>query len=252
MLLSFGFNRKVLSLRFKLLKTVMANEQSKLEFLETPEGLAHEIEKAKPFFEKNKQLLLGVGGAIVGLAILVVGYNFYTKSQDEEGQNALYPLVYQMESDSLDIALKGKGSQAGLLAVGDDYSASDAGNLANFYAGVASLKQGKYDDAITHLEKFSASDLLVQARAYSLIGDAYAEKGSTEEAISYYKKAADYKPNQYFTPTYLLKLGIAQEKVKKYKEASESYKTIIEKYSTSPEYVSAKKYKAQADELAGE
>ena len=230
----------------------MANEKSNLEFLESPEALADKITSVQPFFEKNKNLILGIGGAVVGAVVLFLGYNWYTTSQDEEGQAALAPLVYQVESDSLDAALKGKPGKASLLTVADDFGASAAGNLASFYAGAALLKQGKYDQAIEKLNSFSSSDLLVQARVYSLIGDAYTEKGSTEEAISAYKKACDYKPNQFFTPVYLLKLGIAQEKAKQYKDAALSYSTIIEKYPLSAEYLTAKKYKAQVEDLAGE
>ena len=230
----------------------MAKETSKLDFLESPEALADKITSVQPFFEKNKTAILGICGAIVAAVALFFGYTWYTNTQDEEGQAALSPLVYQMESDSLDAALKGKAGKATLLTVADDFGSSAAGNLANFYAGVALLKQSKYDEAIDKLKSFSSSDLLVQARAYSLIGDAYSEKGNTEEAISAYKKAADYKPNQFFTPIYLLKLGVAQEKAKQYKEAVESYNTITEKYPLSAEFGSAKKYKAQAEGLAGE
>jgi predicted negative regulator of RcsB-dependent stress response len=225
----------------------MANETSKLDFLESPEALADKITSVQPFFEKNKKLIFSFGIGIVAGVASFLAYSWYTTTQDEEGQVALSPLVYQMESDSLEAALKGKPGKASLLTVADDFGSSAAGNLANFYAGTALLKQGKFDEAIDKLKSFSSSDLLVQARAYSLIGDAYSEKGNTEEAISAYKKAADYKPNQFFTPVYLLKLGIAQEKAKQYKEAAESYNTITEKYPLSAEFASAKKYKAQVE-----
>src|SRR5690606_28229546 len=114
----------------------------------------------------------------------------------------------------LSLALNGKGGNEGLLSIADNYSNTKAGKLANFYAGVALLKEGNFDEAISRLKNFSSSDLLLQARAYALIGDAYMEKGEFKEAISYYKRAADYKSNQYFTPGYLLKLGLASNKLK--------------------------------------
>jgi len=43
------------------------------------------------------------------------------------------------------------------------------------------LKQGKFEDAIEYLKKFNAGDLLIQARAYSLIGDAYLELKDNED-----------------------------------------------------------------------
>ena len=43
--------------------------------------------------------------------------------------------------------------------------------LQIIYAGVSYLKQGKFELARLYLEDFSSSDLLIQARAYSLVGD---------------------------------------------------------------------------------
>ena len=139
-----------------------------------------------------------------------------------------------------------------MLAIADNYGATKAGDLAHFYAGIGLLKQGKYDDAIEHLKDFSSSDLLVQARAYSLIGDAYMEKKSYDEAADYYKKAADYKPNKYFTPGYLMKLAVAYEQAKQNDKAIEAYNDIIEKYAQSTEAVSAKKYKSVLEAVVGE
>jgi hypothetical protein len=59
---------------------------------------------------------------------------------------------------------------------------------------------------------------LVQARAYSLIGDAYAEKKSFGDAIDYYKKASEYKSNKFFTPSYLMKLVLLTRQTSKTKK----------------------------------
>lgn len=230
----------------------MAKEKSNLEFLESPEGLAGEIGKVQTVFEKNKNLFIAVGGGIAIIVLAILGYSYYKNTQNEEGQVAMFPAVYQFEADSLAKALKGDGANEGLLGIADNYGSGAAGNLANFYAGVSLLRQGKYDEAIERLENFSSSDLLVQARAYSLIGDAYMEKNNTDEAIANYKKAADYKPNKFFTPGYLIKLGLAYEKAKQYKEAVEAYVGVIDNYPDSAEMPTAKKYKAQIEELAGE
>ena len=162
----------------------------------------------------------------------------------------MYAPVFAFESDSLNKALKGSAGNPGLAAIADEYGATPAGNLAQFYAGAALLKQGKFDEAIERLKSFSSSDLLVQARAYSLIGDAYMEKNSVEDAISYYQKAVDYKPNAYFTPSYMIKLGVAYEKAKKNTEAIEVYSQLIEKYPQSSEVLNAKKFKGFLESAA--
>jgi predicted negative regulator of RcsB-dependent stress response len=217
-------------------------DESGLEIIETPEALAGQINKAEVFFLKNRKVLAGIGGAILVAVVAFAGYRFYIDGQEGTAQNALSSVVYDFEADSLQKALNGSGGNEGLLAIADGYKGTDAANLANFYAGVALLKQGKYDDAISHLESFSSSDLLVNARAQSLIGDAYLEKNQAAEAISYYKKAADSNKNEFFTPVYLMKLALAQEKANQAADAVSSYKRVIEEFPLSSEVVNAKKY----------
>ena len=230
----------------------MSKKNSGLEFLEDPDALAGQLERAEDFFEQNRNILLGVLGGIVLLVAGFFGYRYYVSSQDETAQVDLFPSVYQLEADSLKKAMNGDGKTPGILSVADNYGATPSGNLAEFYAGIGLLKQGKYDDAIGHLKSFSSSDLLVQARAYALIGDAYMEKKSFDEAADSYRKAADYKPNKFFTPGYLLKLAVAYEQAKQNDKAVDAYNEIIEKYNQSAEVISAKKYKSLLEATAGE
>jgi TolA-binding protein len=89
--------------------------------------------------------------------------------------------------------------------------------------------------------------MLVQARAYSLIGDAYMEQKNYESASTYYNKASDYKPNKQFTPTYLMKAALAYEKLNQNDKAKEVYQKIIDTYFESSEVQNAKKYKARLE-----
>jgi TolA-binding protein len=221
-------------------------EHSNLEFIESPEALAKEINKAQGLVEKNKNLLTYIGGAVLLLVVGYLGYNWYSNKQDAEGQAALFPLVSKFDTDST------KGLLNEFIKVADVYGMSKAGNLAHFYAGVVALKEGKYDISIEQLKDFSSTDLLVQARAYSLIGDAYVEKKAYDDAITYYKKAADHKPNKFFTPVYLMKLAGAYEANKNTDNAIEAYSTIIDKYEESQESNLAKKYKSKLEGAVSE
>lgn len=225
-------------------------KDSGLEFIESPEALASEIGKVEKVVGQNSKILTIVGGAILAIILGYFAYKWYIKSQDEQAQAALFGPVFSFEADSLNKALKGSAGNPGLLNVAEEYGATPSGNLANFYAGVALMKQGKFDEAIEHLKDFSSSDLLVQGRAYALIGDAYMEKNAADEAVSYYEKAAGYQPNPQFTPGYLMKLAIAQEKAKKNTDAIATYGEIIEKYPLSAESMNAKKYKALLESAA--
>lgn len=225
---------------------------SGLDIIEDPEALAGQINKAESFFRKNQKVLLGIGGALLIGVLAFAGYRFYIDGQESSAQAALSNVVYDFEADSLQKALNGSGGNLGLLSIADEYSNTDAGNLASLYAGIALMKQGKYDEAISRLTAFSSSDLLVQARALALTGDAYMEKNQPAEAISYYKKAADYKSNEFFTPVYLMKLAISQEKADKKADAIASYKRIVDEYPLSAEVTNAKKYMGLLEGQVGE
>jgi tetratricopeptide (TPR) repeat protein len=202
--------------------------------------------------DKYKNVVLILVGVV---ALAAGGYFFYQyqlTESNKEAQNEIYPAVYFFEQDSLDKALKGDGKVLGLLDIADKYAGTKTGKLAHFYAGVAYMKQAKFEDAITHLNEFSADDHLVQARAYALIGDANMELQKYDEAVSFYNKAASYKANEQFTPSYLMKLALAYELLKDNAKAIETYDIIITKYPKSTDLIDAKKYKARLGSLATE
>jgi tetratricopeptide (TPR) repeat protein len=161
----------------------------------------------------------------------------------------MFQAVYYFESDSLDLALNGDGNHLGLLDIIDEYGGTDAANLAEYYAGTAYLLKGNYNTAIEYLGSFSSGDILIQGRAYSLTGDAYMELGNYGKAAEFYNKAANYKPNQHFTPQYLMKAALAYEKLNDYPTAKEMYDRIVEEFFNSSEFQDAKKQSARMQAL---
>lgn len=222
----------------------MSKKRTGIDLLEDPDLLAGQFERAEDFFEQYQKPILGVAGAILLLIVGFFGYRYYQSTQNDEAQTEMFPSVFQFEADSLKKAINGDGANPGLKTIADEYGATKTGDIAAFYTGVGLLKQGKYDEAIEYLQNFNAKDLLVQARAYSLIGDAYMEKKSYSEAVDFYQKAVDYKSNKDFTPIYLNKLAVAYENAKETDKAIDAYNQILEKYPESPEAPNAKKYKA--------
>ena len=215
------------------------------ELLENPDVLAEQLSRSERFIEEHKVFIFSIAGII---ALVITGfflYNYYIDSQNDIAQNEMYQAVYYFENDSLDLALRGDGNHLGLLDIIDDYGSTPTGNLANFYAGVIYIKKGNLNSAIPFLEDFSSDDYLLQARAYSLLGDIYMDSKEFETAAALYDKAADNNPNEYFTPQYLMKSALAYELLEKYDEAAKKYDLIIEKFGKSVEADKAKKYKAK-------
>lgn len=225
----------------------MAKKEETKDLLENAEVIQEKLVDVETWLERNPKTAIGIVTAILLVVGGFFGYKYYLSNQDELAQKEMFQAIHYFEADSLNLALNGDGNNLGFLQIIEDYGNTDAGNLANYYAGFIYLKQGKYPLAVFHFEDFSSDDLLVQARAYSLTGDAYMEQKDFENAAKYYSKAAGYKPNKEFTPTYLIKAGLAYEKLNQNEKAIAAYQTIIDKYWDSSEFQSAKKYKARLE-----
>lgn len=217
------------------------------ELLENPEVLAEQISKTEEFIEKNKKMVFIIGGAIAAIVAVYFLYNYWNTNQNQTAQNEMFQAVYYFEADSLDKALSGDGNNYGFIDIIEEYGMTDAANLARYYAGASYLKKGEYISAVEYLNAFSSDDLLIQARAYGLIGDANMEMGNVDEAIDYYTKAADYNPNEYTSPGYLIKAAVAYESQEDFKSAYKCYDTIVEKYVNSNEFQNARKHKARLE-----
>lgn len=221
--------------------------EHKHELVENPQALAEKLQGAETWIERNPKTTIGILVAVLLLVGGYVGYQYYKENLEAEAQREMFQAVYYFEADSLDLALNGDGNNLGFLAIIEDYGITDAATLANYYAGAAFLKQGKYELARMYLEDFESNDLLVQARAYSLIGDTYMEEGNYQDAAGFYQKAANYKPNKYFSPGYLMKAALAFEKNSEEEKAIAAYEEIIDNYYDSPEYQEARKFKARLE-----
>jgi tetratricopeptide (TPR) repeat protein len=217
--------------------------------LEDPDLVAEKLESAEDFFITNQKWVYGVVGAIVVIVGGIFLFNYYKQTQTQQAQSELFRPIYYFESDSLKKSIEGNGNDMGFKEISEKYGMTKPGNLSHFYAGAAYLKLGKFQEAIDELTDFSSSDILVQARAYALTGDAYMELKKYDDAAKFYNKAAEYKPNKYYTPSYLMKAALALEKSGDNEGALKKYDEVIEKYFDSQEYNDARKNKSRLEGL---
>jgi tetratricopeptide (TPR) repeat protein len=208
------------------------------------------IGKTETFINQNKKSL----GIIFGALILAVGgYLFYQKvyvaNKEKEAQVALFYAEQWFNSDSLKLAVNGTTVHAGLEEIADRYSMSPSGNLAKYYLGMAYMRMNDFDKAIETLRGYDAKDEMTGAIVYGAIGDAYMEKKDIDEAINFYDKAASEKPNNFTTPIYLMKSGIAHEAKGDYSGAKTVYEKMKKDYASSTEAQGIDKYIARAEAL---
>ena len=201
-------------------------------------------------FEKNQKIIIG---AIVAVVVLVGGYfgykQFIQKPNEEKAANALFSAERWFEVDSLNYTLNGDGQHQGALAVIKKYDGTKAGNLARYYAGMSYLRSGDAKNAITHLEKFDGKGTPLEFLAYGALGDAYMETNNSAKGIELYKKAAGNEKDNFISPLYLFRAGLASEVAGKTDEAKKMYLEVKSKYPYSQQARDIDKYLARLGEL---
>jgi predicted negative regulator of RcsB-dependent stress response len=206
------------------------------------------IERAKDFWTKYGKITSIIAAAIIILGGGWLAYKYMVVApKEQKASDAIWKAQDYFAQDSLDKALKGDGQFAGFEKIASQYKGTDAGELANFYAGVITLKQGDNDKAIKYLKAFSTNSGAVQARAYKLLGDAYANAGKNADALSSYKKAAtEFKKDKINSSNYLMMAAYFADRVmNNKKEAEELYREIKKKYPNTQASDEADKYLAQ-------
>ncbi len=214
--------------------------------------------RTEQWVAKNQNIILGVIGAIAIVVLGFLGYQEYIQKPNE--QKALNEMVQAQtyweqaftaaDADSLySLSLNGGGGQYGFLEIIEKYGATDAGNQAQYYAGVAYLNMGDYQNAIDHLDKFNSDDPIVAPRASAAIGDAFNSLGQKEQALEYYSKAAKMADNEFSTPQNLLKAARMALDLGKASEALGYLQQIKDSYSNSAEANQAEFYIGMAEAM---
>jgi len=206
------------------------------------------VDTARNFWEKNSKIITIVGAAIILLGGGYLAYkNLVQEPKETKGSEAIFKAEEYYRMDSLNLALNGDGANPGFLKIISEYGGTKAGNLAHFYAGSAYLQMGDAAKAQQHLSDFSTDAAQIQARAYKLLGDAYAEQGKNGDALNNYKKAAHhFEKDEVASSEYLFMAAYFADRVMKdQKEAVSLFKELKEKYGKTEKGFEADKYLAQ-------
>ena len=220
------------------------HEKEKEQNRAKAEEVIETMHKAEAFFVKNKNPLIY---GLVGIVVVVGGFfayrEFVSKPKNQEAAAQMFQAQNYFAKDSFRLALYGDGTLtgAGFEQITEDYGSTEAGNLANFCAGVCCLQIGEYEKGIGFLERFKSDDEILAPRALSNIGDCYVETEDFEQALKYFLKAARLKENN-LAAKYLMKATAIHEKNGNYAEALKLYEEIKTKYNDSPEAQEIDKY----------
>ena len=202
-----------------------------------------QLSKSEAFFNKNKKtILIAVAAAVVVIAGFFLCKAYVSGPREEKASTALAKGQEYFNNEMFDKALNGDGAgYAGFVKVADDFSGTDAANLANLYAGLCYANLNKWQEAVNSLEAYSASsDAMVSPAAQAALGNAYAHLNQLDKAVDALKKAAkmaDAKAeddtNNSLSPTFLLQAAEILESQGNKADALEIYQNIKKNYVNS-------------------
>lgn len=211
------------------------------------DALAEFIGKIAQIYQSNKTAVLSL---IVGLIVVVgsiVGYYYYSTSQEQKAQNLLAIAERYYSNGEYEKALNGDETDftVGMLQIIDNYSGTDAANLATYYAAVSYFKLGELQKALTYIKKFDIPEGILGVGPLSFYASLLEESGELEAAAEMYVRAANHNINASTTPYNLLKAADAYIEAGKYDEAKKHLSTIIDEYPNSMQFADANRLMGQ-------
>ena len=209
------------------------------------------LNKSEAFVLKYKKpLLIALVAIIVIVAGAILVKNYVLEPRAEKASTILAKGQEYFNAEDFEKALNGdKAKFPGFVAVADEYSSTDAGNLAKLYAGLCYAQLGKYENAEKYLTDWSpAKDQMVSPAALYALGNVYAHLNKFDKAVSTFKEAAEKANNNSISPACLIAAGEILESQNKKAEALELYKQVKEKYVNSMAYQEIDKYIERATE----
>ena len=196
------------------------------------------------FLKYKKAIIYGVVAIVVVIAGIIVYNNYVAGPREDKASTILAKGQQLFGEEQFEKALKGDGANfPGLLSIASDYSSTDAGNLANLYAGLCYASLGKWNEAAQYLEKFdSQGDFMISPAAEGALGNAYAHLNQLDKAVQHLKSAAEKADNNSLSPSFLVQAGEILESQGKADEALKLYQQVKTKYFNSMQYQSIDKY----------
>lgn len=210
-----------------------------------PATMEESLNQSEAFLLKYKNIIIS---CIVVLIVIIGGVsaykNYVSGPKEQKASTALAKCQDLFASQLYEQALNGDSTGIqGFLAIAKEYSSTDAGNLANLYAGLCYANLGNWQEAANFLENYdTADDQMVSPAALGALGNAYAHLEQLDKAVSTLIKAAEKADNNSLSPTFLIQAGQILESQDKKAEALKLYKQIKEKYFQSVQYNTIDEY----------
>ncbi|MCQ2182478.1 MAG: tetratricopeptide repeat protein [Bacteroidales bacterium] len=214
----------------------MAKVNTKEKEAARQENIEQKVSATEKFYTENRKYIRAglISILVIGLAILAFSKYVY-QPKCAEAMEQMFPAENNFQLGEYDLALNGDGNVYGFSQIIDEYGAK-AGKSVYMYAGICEYNLGNYSEALALLKKYKGKDSILAARAQACEGDCYIALEDYSSAAKSYDKAAK-TDDSVFAAGYLVKSGLAYEKMgdkasalARYEKVKDAYPQAIESY----------------------
>lgn len=223
------------------------------------------VQRMRGFWLNYSKPITYIGSAIIIILVGWLVYKYMFKVPKEERANDAVFVTQKYFTDFTNApgsdsakaliaakVLNGDGRNDGALRIINKYSGTDAANLCEYYAGACYLHLHQYAKAINFLKDFDADGATqIKSRAYGMMGDASAELNKNDDALNYYKKAANVNDkDEYTSSEYLFRAALFAQSIGKTKDAIDLFKKIKDEYPLTEKAADVDRYLAKLGDFS--
>lgn len=175
--------------------------------------------------QDNRKPIVITSCIVVAVALLVIAYVYFFRNPAMQQNNdniGKADLQLALGNDS--IALKQYTDIA-------DNGSFEPANRAALQSAIILYQDGKYEDALKYVKKYSASDNIIGAGAKSLEGDCLVNLDRLDDAVKAYREAIKVSAsNPAYTPFFMMKLARVYRAQSNFTEEAKIYEEIQSEY----------------------
>lgn len=219
----------------------MAKKLTQEELEQDP--LLQSYAKVESFYLQNKNTIIWAGIGVILLIALSFGYYYYSQQQETQAQQLMGRAETQYLNGDYQSALMGSEEQftVGFEQIINNYSGTDAANLARYYAAVCEYKLGNTEQALNYINSYEFPDGIMGVAPLSFKGVLLTEMGNHEEAARTYVQAAELDMNESTTPYNYLEAANAFKDAGNMEQARNYAQKIVDDYPNSTQVAEAQR-----------
>lgn len=184
------------------------------------------------FYYAHKSEVIGGAIALIVIVGSIIAYTTYSSSQEDEAQSRLASAEQYFMQGDYQKALTGSETEftVGFEQIINNYSRTDAANLATYYAAVSEYQLGNYEQALSYIQEFDYPEGILGVGPIAFHASLLSDMERYDEAAEKYIQAAEWDKNESTTPVNYLQAAEAFYQAGDLEQAEKYVDMVLKEY----------------------